>query len=73
MLSVSLLIGFLHKVHNNSIEKQKYSILIVIELGTPVSESSTGSRTFISQNRNRKLVKHTIQCPTHDHITMLNH
>ena len=36
------LIGFPQKVHNITIEKQiKYSIITIIELGPPVSESST--------------------------------
>ena len=41
------LIGFPHKFHNIDIKKQKYSILVVIELRPPVPESSNGSPNFM--------------------------
>ena len=64
----------------------KYSILTEIELGPPVSESSTGSQHFMPplilntnfiieikfQISNRKLAIHRIQSHTHNHYTMFH-
>ena len=60
----------------------KYSILTVIELGPPVSKSSTGSQNFstvsstfyaTTEIKNRKLATHRIHSRTHNRDTMFIH
>ena len=62
--------------------KYKYSILTVIELGSPVSESSAGPKIFMLplilktnfiKRGNRKLATNRIQSRTHNSNTMFNH
>ena len=63
------------------LKSNKYSILTVTELRAPVSESSTGSQTFISPTDSEKKIHktrienpiHRIQSPTHNHNTMFHH